>query len=75
MSHTWRDHYRPIIAKVIEDVGVDDMKKLRKALCDAFPSPPKKYHPYKVWLDEIKVQLGTKKGKPMRDIEGQGSLF
>jgi len=58
---TWRESYRPIIAEVIERVGTDDMKVLRKALRDAFPSPPRKYHPYKMWLDEVKVQLGTKK--------------
>ena len=60
---TWREHYRPIIAKIIEDVGTEDMSKLRKAFRDAFPSPPRKYHPYKMWLDEIRVQLGLKKIK------------
>ena len=60
---TWRENYRPIIAEVIERIGTEDMPLLRKSLRDAFPSPPRKYHPYKTWLDEIKVQLGTKKLK------------
>ena len=66
-----------MIDKIITDVGTEDMSALRKALRDAFPSPPRKHHPYKTWLDEIKVQLGTKKRKlkPTEDIEGQGELF
>lgn len=58
-----RDHYRPIIAAIIARVGTDDMKALRKTLRDEFPDPPRDYHPYKIWLDEISVQLGTKAKK------------
>jgi hypothetical protein len=72
---TWRDHYRPVIAKVISEVGISDMKALRKALREAFPNPPRKFHPYKIWLDEIKVQLGTKKKKPSESKDETGMLF
>lgn len=58
-----RDHYRPIIASIIARVGTSDMRLLRKVLRDEFPDPPHRYHPYKIWLDEIAVQLGTKKRK------------
>ena len=70
---TRREFYMPIIAKIIADVGKSDMAKLRKALREGFPYPPRSMHPYKIWLDEIRVQLGTK--NKQKDVEGQGSLF
>lgn len=63
MSESWRDIMRPIIGKVIETHGTSDMGLLRAKLRRAFPCGPRKYHPYKIWLDEIRVQLGLKKKK------------
>lgn len=60
---SWRDRLRPIIADVIAEVGTDDMKRLRKALRERWDFGPREYHPYKVWLDEIRVQLGLKRPK------------
>ena len=57
---TWRDIARPIIADVINRVGVEDEKALKKALFDAYPFGERQYHPYKIWLDEIKIQRGFK---------------
>jgi len=57
MNGSWREHCSPIIAEVIRRVGKSDMKALRKALKEAYPYGQRKYHPYKVWLDEIKRQL------------------
>lgn len=57
MSKTWRDHCSPIIAEVIDEVGTEDMKKLRKALREAYPYGERKYWPYKVWCDEVNRQL------------------
>jgi hypothetical protein len=31
-------------------------RQIRKALTDSYPFGPRQYHPYKVWLDEIKIQ-------------------
>jgi hypothetical protein len=42
-----------------ETVGKDE-KEIRKALHDAYPFGPREYHPYKIWLDEIKRQRGSK---------------
>jgi len=67
---TWRDRARPIIFEVIEQVGKEDMKSLRKALRDAYPWGERKYHPYKIWLDEIRVQLGEKTTQK-KEIQGQ----
>jgi len=77
---TWRDRARPLIAKVISRVGTEDMKGLRKALREAFPFGPRDYHPYKIWLDEIRVQLGTKPEKVKTepepvDEQGKFTLF
>jgi hypothetical protein len=59
MSTTWRDIARPIIQKVLADNEGKDEKIIKSALRDAYPFGERRYHPYKVWLDEIKVQ--TKK--------------
>jgi hypothetical protein len=53
----WRRQAIPIIRRVIEEVGRDDERALRKALAEAYPFGPRAYHPYKIWLDEIKKQL------------------
>ena len=79
---TWRDKARPIIAAVIARVGTDDLPRLRRALREAFPFGPREYHPYKIWCDEIRVQLGMKpervKPEPERpavDEQGKFTLF
>lgn len=61
---SWRDRAAPIIRGVILEVGREDEKKLRKALFDAYPFGERKYTPYKIWLDEIKRQVGSKKPGP-----------
>ena len=67
MSHlrTWRDQARPVIARVIDQVGFSNQSSLRKALYDAYPFGQRKHYPYRVWLDEIKKQVG----KAMKDIK------
>lgn len=54
---TWREHCTLIIAEVIQEVGTDDMKALKKALVEAYPYGQKKLWPYKVWRSEIRRQL------------------
>ena len=60
---TWRDQARPIIAAVIESHGTGDIVGLRRALRAAYPWGPREYHPYKIWCDEVRVQLGLKPKK------------
>lgn len=67
MSKTWRDSAKPIIAEVIKAHVGQDIKVIKKALREAYPFGERKYHPYKIWNDEVKGQLGTKKKK----IKGQ----
>ena len=57
---TRRDRYRPIIAATLEATKGQSEQVIKMALRAAFPDLPREHHPYKVWLDEIKVQRGVK---------------
>jgi len=57
MDSYWRKIAAPIIAKVIEEVGVEDERALRKALLEAYPFGQRSLWPYKVWRDEVRRQL------------------
>lgn len=63
MSSRWRDYARPIIARVLKENAGADEQTIKRALKDAYPFGQREYHPYKIWLDEIAVQRGTKKKK------------
>jgi len=69
--NTWRDKARPIIASIIAENPNLPEKELRRKLRAAFPWGPKEYHPYKIWLDEINVQLGKKvfRAKKVKAVE------
>jgi hypothetical protein len=73
---SWRDHAAPIIKAVVDKYSHDPIM-LKAKLREAYPYGQRKYHPYKIWLDEIKRQLGTKEIKVKRvdQIEGQGLLL
>jgi len=72
---TWREHARPIIAKVLADNEGKTEKEIRRALRDAYPYGERSMHPYKIWCDEIKVQRGQKVFKGKQDNPNQQSLF
>lgn len=75
---TWRDKARPIIARVIADIGTDDRRKLRRELRKAFPWGERKMHPYRIWCHEIRVQLGElrrTRASVISPMTGQGKLF
>lgn len=59
--NTWRDTARPIITKVLQETNGQDEKVIKKALYNAYPFGERRYHPYKVWLDEIRVQQHKRK--------------
>ena len=77
-SH-WRNIAAPIIAEVIERVGRENEKALKTALREAYPWGQRKYHPYKIWCSEIRIQLGKPKSKKERcksnDCEDQMEMF
>ena len=59
----WRDKARPIITQVIRENSGATERDLCKALRAAYPFGPYDYHPKKIWLDEIRIQLGKKKDR------------
>jgi len=75
MAGTWRDVAKPIIALVLKDTQGKDEKEIRKALRAAYPWGQRKYHPYKIWCDEIKHQRGLKRRKQVIQPENQTDLF
>ena len=75
MSGTWRDEARPVIAGVIRDVGLGNTVELKNALHKAYPFGERAYYPYKIWLDEIKRQLGTKEEKISKKDKRQLDLW
>jgi len=59
--HTWRDAAAPIIAAVLQETSGQPEKLIRKCLYEAYPFGERNYHPYKIWLDEIRRQRGLRK--------------
>lgn len=78
MAKNWRDYARPIIQQVLKETAGKPEKEIRQALIDAYPFGERKYHPYKIWLDEIRVQRGLRKfGHKKNEVvpANQGGLF
>jgi hypothetical protein len=53
---SWRARSSQIIAKVIAETSGASTEARDKALFDAYPFGVRKYHPYKIWLSEVKRQ-------------------
>jgi isocitrate dehydrogenase kinase/phosphatase len=54
----WRAKARAVIRQVMADHPKADPKELRRLISEAYPFGERKYHPYKIWLDEVSRQLG-----------------
>ncbi len=65
----WRDIAKPIIREVLLKTKGKNENEIKTALYEAYPFGERKYHPYKVWLDEIKKQRGLKQKKDTRQME------
>jgi hypothetical protein len=82
---SWRERFAPEIRRVIRENAGQPEKVVRKALRDLWDEAhmgERAMHPYKVFLDEIRVQLGKKRphktlviGGPRPLVEGQSSMF
>jgi len=64
MHSKWRKYAAPIILEIIEKYGTENMTFLRKKLREAYPFGIYGYHPKRIWLNEIRKQLGLVKPKP-----------
>ena len=53
---SWRDSARPIISKVLHETQGMAPREIDAAIFDAYPFGQRRYHPYKIWLDEVKRQ-------------------
>ena len=60
LQSRWRKESAEIIGKILLEMNGKEEPEIRKALRDAYPFGPRKYHPYKIWLDEIQRQTGKK---------------
>ena len=78
---SWRDISARIIRQVIAETKNADPSVRKQRLFDAYPFGERKYHPYRIWCDEIRRQLGlkplTQKGGYKAEIipDEQGHLF
>lgn len=63
---TWRERVRPIVARVLAEMREKPEPEIRKALRDAYPFCERKYWPYRIWCDEVRVQRGGKTTSPHR---------
>lgn len=74
---SWRETSREIIYRVLTETKGQDEKAIRKALKDAYPFGERAMHPYKVWLDEIKVQRKKRTFgvRPDKQNPNQQNLF
>lgn len=77
----WRKIAAPIISRVIAEHGTDNMRGLRRALREAYPFGPRRFHPYRIWCDEIRRQLAPpetrhlhRTSKPAPPVECPGQL-
>lgn len=67
MDSRWRSKAASIIEKVIRETDGRSDSEIRKALRDAYPFGERRYHPYKIWCDEVKSQreAWARRGEPL----------
>lgn len=62
-----RSIVRPIVARVLAEVGTDDIPALETALRAAYPFRHRGGYALEVWKDEIQKQLKRKPKPPKAD--------
>ena len=73
MNSYWRGISAPIIARVLAETAGKSPEEIREALRAAYPFGVRRYHPYRIWCDEVRVQTGLKKVTPrVRRQQGRG---
>lgn len=69
----WQDKIVPLVAEVVQRVGLKDPVALRIALRDAYPFEQRTGYPYRAWLAEIERKIGGMRMK--KPDPSQRSLF
>ena len=82
---SWRDIARPIIAKALAEAVDNGMteKETKRFIHLRYPFGPRSMYPYKIWCNEIRIQLGLINNKtvvidsqkPRLPLAGQKELF
>jgi len=72
MTSHWRRLAAPIIAKILAETQGKPEAEIRAALRAAYPFGSRAHHPYKIWLDEIRVQTGRRRiNSRVRRLQGR----
>ena len=75
MTSFWRRHAAPIVAEVLARTEGKPEAEVRAALRAAYPFGQRRFHPYKVWLDEIRIQTGRRRiDSRVRLLQGRPPL-
>lgn len=78
---TWREIVKPIIAGVLRKLGRRrDVARAEAALFVHYPWPHRRGRRYRIWRDEIRIQLGLRPPRwrcssQVPDSPGQKRLF
>lgn len=70
----WRDICAPIIKRVLAENAGKTESQIQRALRESYPFGEKAMHPYKIWRDEIAVQLGRKLAPHLRGPAAKAKL-
>lgn len=76
---SWRETAREVIGGVLEAIEAEGgewttpkgEKATRRALREVYPFGQRKHWPYKIWLDEIRRQLGKPDNRGARTARGK----
>lgn len=69
---TWREEFRPLIARAIAEAGITDPRRTRAALKAAYPFQWRRLCPGRIWADEVRRILA---GDVPVEHRGQLDLF
>jgi hypothetical protein len=77
---TWRSEIAPLIRRSLEDTKGLPYRERREQLWNLYPLPYqagfRRAYRHRIWMDEIRRQLGhKKKRKGLREEKQQGDLF
>ena len=74
MISRWRRLAAPIVTRVLAETQGKPETEVRAALRAAYPFGPREHHPYKIWLDEIRIQTGRRRiGTRIRRLQSRPS--
>ena len=65
----WRQQAREVIQRTLAELPANaSIFEKRRAVSRAYPYGPRKYHPYKMWLAEVRLALGRDLDTARKDV-------